>query len=36
MLSNAIFDSPYYLPATILDHIPSKSYHQHDEKKRAN
>ncbi len=34
--NNAIFDSPYYLSATILDYIPRKSYHQHIEMKSAN
>ena len=33
---NAIFDSPYYLLATISDHIPRKRYHQHNEMKSAN
>jgi len=34
--NNAIFDSPYNLLAMISDHIPRKSYHQHNEMKSAN
>ena len=34
--NSAIFDSPYYLLATISDHIPRKRYHQHNEMKSAN
>ena len=34
--NNAIFDSPYYLLATISYHIPHKSYHQRNEMKSAN
>ena len=36
MQNNAILDSPYYLLATISDHIPHKRYHQHNKKKSAN
>ena len=36
MQNNAIFDSPYYLLAMISDHIPRKSYHQHNEMKSTN